>query len=96
MIPISDKIICTHRSGDNTYSNVFILTPRYSKSVTTYKGLIKEAKKDFPFLTDDDIECCMVTESTSCKNFPLVRFSIPNVNHPAAYRHVSAINFRTS
>lgn len=89
MKPEFEKIIATHKWGNGptrdeiTSSNGFVLCDLYSRSLTTFKMLAEEAKKDFPDLSDDDIECFVVTKSSYNKGCPGVRFSLPdNARHP--------------
>jgi len=39
--------------------------------------LAAEARKDFPDLKDEDVDCRTVVESGYCKSMPIIRFSVP-------------------
>lgn len=60
-----------------TSTNGFIFSANsYDKSLKWYKAAAKEAKKDFPFLTDSDIEFTVVTKSSYNQGFPGIRFGL--------------------
>jgi hypothetical protein len=97
---ITDKIICTHKWGNNapnydefTNSNGFILSCTYDYSIKGFKELVKIARKDFPFLKDSDIECFRVIKSSYQKGFPGVSFSLPTNKKKKGYRQIKRIDF---
>lgn len=95
-----DKRIITHQWGNNptndeyTNSNGFIISSdTYDKSISFFKKLAREAKKDFPFLKDGDIECFVITQSTYNKGFGGIKFSLPDNTKKAGYYQGSRIDF---
>jgi hypothetical protein len=76
------KYIFTHSVGydngkEKKYANAFLIPRNYDRSFEGYKLLVKEAKKDFPDLVDDEIHCGVVVDSTWCKGMPILRFPLP-------------------
>jgi len=96
------KAICTHRWGNNptkdehTSSNGFIISDRYNKSMAFYNAAVAEAKKDFPFLKNADIEPFVVTKSICIQGFPGIRFKLPENTVKEGYGNVSEIDFQYS
>ena len=95
-----DKRIATHKWGNNptndeyTNSNGFIISSgTYNKSFAFYKKLAEEAKKDFPFLKDEDIECFVITQSRYNKGFGGIRFSLPENFKKEGYFDCSGVDF---
>lgn len=82
-------MICTWKWGNNapahdefTTSRAFIIG-NYPDSWADYNKLVKEAKKDFPHLTDNEIDVGKITVSSSMKGFILISFLLPsNTAHP--------------
>lgn len=56
--------------------NIVIIPNHYRKDLATYKHLYHEAKKDFPFLTEDDVRCLTVTESIRYKGCAMLHFQV--------------------
>jgi hypothetical protein len=55
----------------------------YGRSLAFFTALADAAKKDFPHLTDADIQRFTVTKSSYNQGFAGVRFSLPsNTEHP--------------
>jgi len=95
-----DKRICTHKWGKNkptdteiTSSNGFIISNFYDKSISHYLKLVEIAKKDFPFLTDEDIQIGEVRVSDYNKGCPFVRFSLPANTEKSGYNNCEWIDF---
>lgn len=95
-----DKRIITHKWGNNpsndeyTDTNGFIISNgTYDKSFAFYKKLAEQAKKDFPFLKDEDIECFVITRSTYNKGFGGIRFSLPENQEKQGYRYSNRVDF---
>ncbi len=44
------------------------------KSVKAYNAMAAELRKAFPNATDDDIQCSIITNSTSMKHFAIVTY----------------------
>jgi len=72
------KFIVEHEVGGTTYTNGFIIAKHYNHSLAAYKKLVDEARKTFPDLTDEAIDCCTVVASGWCKSCPIIRFLLPN------------------
>jgi len=94
-----DKRIVTHKWGNNptndeyTGSNGFIISNRYDKSIAHYLELVEIAKKDFPFLKDEDIECCEVRRSSYNQGCPFIKFSLPENTKKKGYEGYKNIDF---
>ena len=96
-----DKRIVTHAWGNNPThdefksSNGFILSANtYQHSITFFNDLAAEAKRDFPWLTDNDIEVFVVVQSGYNQGFWGVRFSLPeDIFCKAGYREVPSLDF---
>ncbi len=72
------KYIRTHQtSGGTRFGNAFLVANHYSHSLAAFRELLTEAQKSFPELTEDDIECRTVRESSWCNNCAVIRFSVP-------------------
>ena len=55
----------------------------YGWSFADYAKLVEEAKKDFPHLTDDDIQPSKVVKSEDLNQFKVILFSLePTQSHP--------------
>ena len=64
------------------YARGFIFG-NYGWSVADYAKLVKQAKQDFPSLTDDNIEPGKVVKSTYMNKFKVVSFPLePTQAHP--------------
>lgn len=73
------KFIVTHSWGRNNEfrnGNAFIIPNHYSNSLAAYSNLMEEARKDFPNLKAEDVECLTVRESGWCKGMPVIQFSV--------------------
>ena len=88
MNPTFEKIIVTHKC-EITYSNGFIVSSYYDKSLKHFKLIANEVRKDFPDLSDGDIEIFVVTDSTYNKGCPGVRFALPANTKCKGYRSIS-------
>lgn len=95
-----DKRIVTHTWGNNpthdevTSSNGFILSANtYQHSIAFLNELATEAKRDFPWLTDNDIESFVVIKSPYNQGFRGIRFALPEGAHKEGYREVSMLDF---
>ena len=78
-----EKIIATHEAGNTKSSYGFIVSRNYNRSLKHFKHLAAEAQKDFPNLTEADIECFIVTHSNYNRGLPGVRFRLEaNTQHP--------------
>lgn len=60
----------------DVFVNLVLITDTYDKSFSTYKDLCSEIKKDFPDITDNEIECTYITKSMFYKNFVCVRVGL--------------------
>jgi hypothetical protein len=96
-----DKRIVTHTWGNNpthdefTSSNGVILSANtYQHSIAFLNELAVEAKRDFPCLTDNDIEVFVVVRSGHNQGFWGIRFSLPEGTLcKNGYRQVSSLDF---
>ena len=96
-----DKRIVTHTCGNNPTHNEFKLSNGFIFSANTYQHsimflnrLADEAKRDFPGLTDDDIEVVVVVKSGYNQGFWGVRFVLPEgISCKDGYRKVSRLDF---
>lgn len=96
-----DKRIVTHAWGNNPThdefksSNGFILSANtHQHSIAFLNELSAEAKRDFPWLTDNDIEAVVVVLSGYNQGFWGIRFSLPEgVSCKDGYREVSRLDF---
>jgi hypothetical protein len=70
---------------EHTSARAYIIPNFYNKSLATFAMLAAEAKKDFPHLKDDDIECGVVTKSSYNQGMPLVTFSVPPDTNKTGY-----------
>lgn len=95
-----DKRIITNKWGNNptndeySNSNGFIISSgTYNKSIAFYKKLARQAKKDFPFLKDEDIECFVITRSSYNKGFGGVLFPLPKNYKKEGYNTCNTVDF---
>lgn len=92
-----DKRIMTHKWGDNeefTNSNGFVISAgSYRRDIKFFQKLAEEAKKDFPFLKDGDIEVFIITKSSYNKGFGGVRFPLPENTQKKGYYHGVRLDF---
>lgn len=98
-----DKRIITHKWGNNptndeyTSSNGFVISGgSYGRSLAFYQSLAAEAKKDFPHLTDDQIECFVIVRSSYNNGFAGVRFQLPENTSKSGYSADSKLDFSHS
>ena len=75
-----------------TYANGFIFGD-YGWSLEKYKQLAEVAKRDFPFLKDEDIEVDRVRKSTYMKDFSYIRFPLPADTIATGYTMTSRKDF---
>jgi hypothetical protein len=71
------KYITTHGTAGSKFSNGFIISNREDHSLRHFRELLDEARRDFPGLSEDDVECRTVTQSHWCEGYPAIRFSLP-------------------
>lgn len=74
------KFLVTHKWGDNnqyTSTNAFIIPDHYNHSLDTFQEMTDEARKDFPNLKNENVECRTVLQSNWCKGFPIIHFHVP-------------------
>lgn len=91
---ISEKLIVTQKSSDNnhTWTNGYIVG-NYNESSSCYKELIDQAKKDFPFLTDEIIMIGKIQESHYNRNYIVIHFSLPENAHLDGYWQFKRLPF---
>jgi hypothetical protein len=70
-----NKRIISWSVGEVTFSRGFIFG-NYNNSYSAFTKLIKEAKKDFPSLSNEDIELSKITKSSYMKGFIFVSFPV--------------------
>src|SRR5690606_12806527 len=95
-----DKRIITRKWGNNptrdefTSSNGFVISSgKYSRSIAFFLEAAAEAKRDFPFLTDKDIEVFIITKSSYNQGSAGVRFSLPENSEKKGYRLAEQLDF---
>ncbi len=88
------KRIIRTKSSIGVFINGYIFG-NYGCSVNDYNLLIQEAKKDFPFLTDDDIRLDKVSKSTYMKGFIFVQFRLREEDIKEGYDIWNWIDFET-
>ncbi len=95
-----DKRICTHKWGNNptndeyTSSNGLIISAgTYSRSMEFFNQMAAEAKKDFPHLTDEDIEPIIITKSSYNQGFAGIKFPLQKNALRTGYRQVANLDF---
>lgn len=71
---MNKRIVRTTTAAGNYYDGYIF--GNYGCSLVHYLDLIREAKEDFPFLTDDKISLEKVAESSYMKGFIYIHFSI--------------------
>ena len=77
------KYIATHSvefekdKPPTRFSNAWLMPNNYCHSLAAFMKLVEEARKDFPKLKDEDVECLTVVHSSWCKGFPIIRFTVP-------------------
>ena len=98
-----DKRIITYKVGNNethdeyTYCNCIVMAQNhYRHDIAFLNALAKEAKRDFPHLTDEDLVVFKVTKSRYNEGFWGVIFSLPVGTTKESYRHVSELDFSCS
>lgn len=92
---ISKRIIrhsIDYETGTAEFANGFIFGD-YGWSLEKYKQLAEIAKRDFPFLKDEDIEIDRVRESTYMKDFSYIRFSLPSDTVATGYTMTTRKDF---
>lgn len=60
------------------YANAYVVPNHYNHGFATFRDLVIEVRRDFPelMLSDDDIKCGTVVDSSWCKNCPVVVFHL--------------------
>ena len=103
-----DKRIITHKWGNNptrdesTASNGFIIEgfvisgKSYGRTLAFLNELAAEAKRDFPSLTDGQIEPFIVTRSSYNKGFAGIRFPLPANTIKDDYHRSAHLDFEHS
>lgn len=77
------KRIIRWQIGPYRYARGFIFNG-YGKSFADYAKLVEEARKDFPSLTEKDIDVGRVIKSAEMNQFIAVAFRLePAESHPA-------------
>lgn len=71
-----DKFIVSFVSSGYRGANGFIIARNYDKSLAGYRRLFRVARKTFPKLKMDDVECLVVRDSGWCKGCPIIRFPV--------------------
>jgi len=61
---------------EGTSANVFLLVGYCPETLEYYDALYKEAKKDFPNLKKEEVQCGRVTKSNTIQGYTLIRFYI--------------------
>lgn len=73
-----NKYIRTHYVEDGSKSgNAFIIANNSDHSLKGFRKLLKEARKAFPDLKEDDVECRTVVNSSWCEGGAVLRFPCP-------------------
>jgi hypothetical protein len=95
-----DKRIITHKWGNNdtrdefTNSNGFVISNgTYARSLAFLNEAAAEAKRDFPSLTDKDIEPFIITKSSYNQGFAGIRFPLPANATRAGYKTGAELDF---
>jgi hypothetical protein len=65
----------------------------YQHSIFFFQQLAAEAKKDFPDLTDNDIEIITVTFSGYNQGFWGIRFPLPDNTKHSSYQNMHQLDF---
>jgi hypothetical protein len=73
---MSTKRIYHWQAGNTQLARGFIFGD-YGRSAAKFDALVKEAQKDFPSLTREDIELSIITKSSYMKGFILAEFALP-------------------
>ena len=95
-----DKRIITHNWGNNethdefTNSNGFIISNgTYARSLAFLNEAAAEAKRDFPSLSDKDIEPFIITKSSYNQGFAGIRFTLTANTEKEGYRLAAELDF---
>lgn len=98
-----DKRIITHKWGNNstadeyTSSNGFVISgDSYDRSIAALNEMVAEAKRDFPSLSDSEIQPFIITRSTYNKCFAGIRFPLPANATKDGYKQGSELDFAHS
>lgn len=83
------KYIVTHKAGNTTHTNGFVMPDYYNHSYELFGELVKEARETFPDLKDCDIDCRTVLTSRWCKAHPIIRFLLPNGSEADGWKQCS-------
>lgn len=70
-----DKFIRSHEHDGVRYSNGFIVGKLHTHSFGVYRDMIAEARKTFPELSDEHVQCISVCESALSLSYPAIRFA---------------------
>lgn len=70
------KTIYEHTAGGGTFRNGFIFSTFCGPTLAKFQELAATAKKDFPWLTDEEIECRVVIRSSYNKGTLYIRFPL--------------------
>lgn len=96
---VSDKRIIRWRWGNNKKRNEYMTTRafvfgNYSDSATAYLSLIEEAKRDFPYIKNEDITLGKVSDNDYMKGYIVISFLLPNGRRKKSYRLWERFDFR--
>lgn len=83
------KKIYTWTVGNSKFTRGFIMSS--DSSATNIIRLIEEAKRDFPWLTNNDLEIGKVIRSRGMNNHILVTFLLPNDEKHESYAQCGQI-----
>lgn len=75
LVMVMDKFIRTHDENGVRYGNGFIVGTPSSHSFGVYREMIAEARKTFPGLSDEHVQCISVCESSISLSYPAIRFA---------------------
>lgn len=92
------KYICTHGipSSDTKFGNAIIIPDNYCHTLSAYRRLFHEAKKSFPNLKPDDVECRTVVRSSWCKSMPIITFAVPPNTEIEGWDNIERVDFDTA
>ncbi len=80
-----------------TSSNGYVLASNhYRGDMAFLNELVKEVKKDFPFVKEEDINPFVVTKSSFNQGFSGIRFSLPANTKKKGYKNVARLGFQTN
>lgn len=83
------KFIVTHEAAGSVFSNAILIPDNYDKRLSAYVALFEEAKRSFPEITQDDVECSVVIKSGWCQGCPIMHISVPAGSAPDGWVQIS-------